>query len=71
MLKKWTSFQLVILGIFLCSLSGQDAPEPVYVGVKACADCHSGKRMGHQYSKWLLSRHSTAFAVLAKPGAKP
>ncbi len=70
MLKKWTSFQLFILGIFLCSLSGQDAPEPVYVGVKACADCHSGKQMGHQYSKWLLSRHSTSFAVLAKPGAK-
>ena len=53
-----------------CSLSGQDAPEPVFVGAKACADCHSGNGMGYQYSKWLLSRHSTAYAVLANPEAK-
>ena len=70
MLKKWTSFQLLILGIFIYALSGQNAPEPVFVGAKACANCHSGKRMGYQYSKWLLTRHSTAYAVLAKPGAK-
>ena len=70
MLKKWTSFQLLILGIFVCALSGQNAPEPVFVGAKACAQCHSGKKMGYQHSKWLLTRHSTAYAVLAKPGAK-
>jgi YVTN family beta-propeller protein len=70
MRKKWISFQFIVLGVFFCSLLGQDAPEPVFVGAKACADCHSGKKMGYQYSKWLLSRHSTAYAVLSKPGSK-
>ncbi len=70
MLKKWTSFQLMILGMVICSLPAQDAPEPVYVGARACADCHSGREMGYQHSKWLLSRHATAYAVLAKPEAK-
>ncbi len=68
--KKWTSFQLIILGILFGSISGQNAPEPVYVGAKACAECHSGKSMGYQHSKWLMSGHSTAYAVLAKPGSK-
>jgi YVTN family beta-propeller protein len=43
---------------------------PVYVGVKVCATCHQGKGMGHQFSKWLASKHAQAYAVLAKPEAK-
>ena len=43
---------------------------PVYVGVKVCATCHQGKGMGHQFSKWLASRHARAYAVLAEPEAK-
>jgi YVTN family beta-propeller protein len=43
---------------------------PVYVGAKVCANCHRGKGMGHQFSRWLTSKHSTAYAVLAKPEAK-
>jgi len=43
---------------------------PVYVGVKVCANCHQGKGMGHQFSKWLASRHARAYAVLAEPEAK-
>jgi len=43
---------------------------PVYVGVKVCATCHEGKGMGHQFSRWLASKHAQAYAVLAKPEAK-
>ena len=43
---------------------------PVYVGAKACATCHQGKGMGHQFSLWLGSKHATAYAILAKPQAK-
>ena len=43
---------------------------PVYVGVKVCATCHQGEGMGHQFSRWLDSKHARAYAVLAKPEAK-
>jgi YVTN family beta-propeller protein len=43
---------------------------PVYVGVKACAQCHSGRAIGHQFSKWLLSRHARAYACLRMPGSE-
>jgi YVTN family beta-propeller protein len=43
---------------------------PVYVGVQVCATCHQGKGMGHQFSKWLASKHASAYAVLSKPEAK-
>ena len=43
---------------------------PVYVGAKICATCHQGKGMGHQFSRWLASKHARAFAVLADPQAK-
>jgi len=43
---------------------------PVYVGVKVCATCHQGEGMGHQFSKWMSSKHARAYAVLSKPEAK-
>lgn len=43
---------------------------PVYVGAGTCATCHDGKGMGHQFSKWLGSKHARAYAVLAKPEAR-
>ena len=46
----------------------QAAPKkPVYVGVRVCAGCHSAAGIGGQYGKWLHSKHSAAYAVLAKP----
>ena len=41
--------------------------KPVYIGARTCASCHSGKGIGNQYSLWLHSKHSRAYAVLAKP----
>ncbi|MHC4394223.1 MAG: multiheme c-type cytochrome [Planctomycetota bacterium] len=43
---------------------------PVYVGAKVCATCHQGKGMGHQLSRWLVSKHARAYAVLAEPESK-
>lgn len=46
----------------------QAAPKKaVYVGVRVCAGCHSAASIGSQYGKWLHSKHSAAYAVLAKP----
>lgn len=49
---------------------GQEEDEPYYVGARVCATCHKGEGMGHQYSKWLLSKHARAYASLAMPEAK-
>jgi YVTN family beta-propeller protein len=46
------------------------AVKPVYIGSRACGDCHTGIAMGDGYSLWLHSKHSQAWAVLAKPESK-
>ena len=38
-----------------------------YAGVMACAACHRGPMMGYQLSKWRLSKHARAYAVLGTP----
>jgi len=59
---------LLLCGTLLAGLPARDQPEaPSYVGARVCASCHTGKGMGHQYSLWLLSGHSRAWAVLATP----
>ena len=40
-----------------------------YAGVMACAACHRGPRMGYQFSKWRMSKHARAYAVLGTPAA--
>jgi YVTN family beta-propeller protein len=63
---------LIITFLFSFQLLAQEVGQkhPVYVGVKVCASCHQGEGMGHQFSKWLSSRHARAYAVLSKPEAK-
>jgi len=46
------------------------APPAKYTGVVACAACHKGPMMGYQFSKWRLSPHAGAYAVLATPEAE-
>lgn len=41
-----------------------------YIGVMACARCHTGPMMGFQFSKWRMSNHAQAFATLATPNAR-
>lgn len=43
-------------------------PSPhAYVGVMKCASCHTGTRFNHQYSRWRMSKHAEAYAVLGTP----
>ena len=35
--------------------------EPVYLGAKACAECHDDVATGAQYSKWLTTAHARAY----------
>ena len=44
--------------------------EPVYVGARACAECHSGPSAGHQFSIWRQSPHAKAYATLSMPESK-
>ncbi len=48
----------------------QAVKQPIYVGARACAQCHEGKAAGNQYSHWLTTAHSKAWATLATPEAK-
>ena len=63
----------LMLGVLLL-LTGaawaQSQKEPVYVGARACGTCHDGPGMGHQFSRWVVSKHARAYAVLSKPEAK-
>src|SRR5664279_3985245 len=38
---------------------------PVYIGSRACAQCHEGAEMGRQYAKWLSTKHAKAWATLS------
>ncbi|MBL0157678.1 MAG: beta-propeller fold lactonase family protein [Bryobacterales bacterium] len=61
---------LVVL-LALTAFTATAAPKrPVYVGVKACGACHDGASMGHQYSKWLLSKHAQGYSALMKPESR-
>ena len=57
---------LLLTGLAL----GQSQKEPIYVGARACGQCHDGPGMGHQFSQWIVSKHARAYAVLSKPEAK-
>ncbi|MCW5978785.1 MAG: beta-propeller fold lactonase family protein [Bryobacteraceae bacterium] len=46
------------------------AADPVYIGARVCGNCHAGPGMGYQFSLWLHSKHSQAWATLAKPESK-
>jgi len=43
---------------------------PHAVGVMVCASCHRGKSMGYVASKWRLTRHAEAYAVLGTEAAR-
>jgi len=45
----------------------EEQKHPVYIGARACAQCHRSETMGRQHAKWLLSKHSRAYASLADP----
>jgi YVTN family beta-propeller protein len=44
--------------------------DPHVVGVMVCASCHRGQSMGYVASKWRLTGHAEAFAVLGTEAAR-
>jgi len=61
---------LAALAVVPVALRAQAVKQPVYVGARACAKCHEGKDAGNQYSHWLMTAHSKAWASLATGEAK-
>ena len=61
---------IAVLLVLVQNLAAEEKQQPVYVGAQVCAQCHNDKAGGDQYNRWLLSQHSRAYAVLAKPEAK-
>lgn len=45
-------------------------PQPRHTGVMACAECHDDAKSGTQFSKWRMSGHAKAYAVLVTPRAR-
>jgi YVTN family beta-propeller protein len=44
--------------------------DPHVVGVMVCASCHRGESMGFVASKWRLTRHAEAYAILGTEAAR-
>jgi len=44
--------------------------DPQVVGVMVCASCHRGEAMGYTASKWRLSAHAEAYAILGNEAAQ-
>jgi YVTN family beta-propeller protein len=61
---------LVAVAAVPVALRAQAVKQPVFVGSRACARCHEGKDAGNQYSHWLSTAHSKAWASLATPEAR-
>ncbi|MEJ2082400.1 MAG: cytochrome c family protein [Acidobacteriota bacterium] len=70
MRNRLIQFTLASLFLLTGAALGQSQKQPIYVGARACGSCHDGPGMGHQFSKWLVSKHARAYAVLSKPEAK-
>lgn len=47
------------------ALHGSAPARHSFTGVMACAKCHDGPERGFQFSKWRLSDHAKAYAVLS------
>lgn len=58
----------MVCAAFIAGAAVHSAPkQPVYVGSRACGACHTGAGIGNQFSLWLHSKHSAAYAALARP----
>jgi YVTN family beta-propeller protein len=68
-LLRLTAVSILIAPLAPTRAAGTDGKHPLFLGVQACAACHSGVDTGHQFSRWHLSAHARAFASLALPQA--
>jgi YVTN family beta-propeller protein len=53
----------------LPNVTDLEKSEARYIGTHTCAACHKSAMMGYQFSKWRLSAHASAYAVLASDRA--
>jgi YVTN family beta-propeller protein len=68
-----TASLALVLGVLPLSAPAayvNSGKEPIYIGSQACGRCHDGPQMGHQLSKWLLTKHAKAYTALSRPEAK-
>jgi YVTN family beta-propeller protein len=54
----------------LLGATSESSKHSVYLGVQACAKCHTDAVSGHQFTRWRISAHARAFAVLALPESR-
>jgi YVTN family beta-propeller protein len=50
--------------------AASDGVQHQYVGSHTCGQCHKGPQMGYQFSKWQMSPHARAYAVLGTERAR-
>ena len=69
---------ILFLALLLCGIlesaawgaAGGGGRQPVYLGARGCAQCHTDAAIGHQFGAWRSSAHARAYAVLSNPEAK-
>ena len=61
---------LLFVLVALAARAPAASRHPVFVGAQTCAVCHDGPGMGHQFSRWLMSRHARAYASLSLPESR-
>ncbi|MGQ9618544.1 MAG: multiheme c-type cytochrome [Candidatus Aminicenantia bacterium] len=64
-----TSKILLVIGFFFIAVSFVYS-QHTYIGVDKCKICHKAEAKGNQYGKWLESKHSKAYQLLATPKAE-
>jgi hypothetical protein len=72
-MKCYTLLSLVLLIAILMTggpVLGQSIKERIYVGEKACRQCHHLNGARNQFNKWRQTKHALAYAALSKPEAK-
>ena len=73
-MRRSTLFLVLLLSGILESAAwgaaGGGGRQPVYLGARGCAQCHTDAAIGHQAGTWRASAHARAYAVLSNPEAK-
>jgi YVTN family beta-propeller protein len=67
---KLFAVTLLVVAPALLATGNSSHKHPVYIGVAACAKCHTDAASGHQFTRWRMSAHARAFAVLARPESR-
>ncbi len=60
----------LLYSFLFCADWTASAADRVFVGEKACRECHHNAGNRNQFNNWYLSKHAKAFASLAMPEAK-